>query len=631
MLAVLTAVGAVVFGSFVAAPVTGADPVPAPRPMADELVGWATVNEWGQNGTTGGAGGQTVDVDTPAEFLSAIANTSPLVIRVNGMLSLPGPMHDVTSNKTIVGVGSGSGITGGGLNIGLPLSDDITSPPANAVKNVIIRNMNFNDWEDDAINVQMFSHHVWIDHNRWTTGGDGGVDIKRGSSYITVSWNHADGTDKNMLLGHDDDNAAQDVGRLRVTYHHNFFDGTSQRNPRVRFGDPVHVYNNYYLDTDDYGVASTENAGVLVEGNHFENVEDPYHLGEGDSGNGRLVARNNCFVNSEQGETGGSVGNPPYAYTLDPACDVKSIVQAGAGTGKVSQQPGPDPTDPSAEGLVGWATQAGGTTGGEGGQVVDVDTESEFLDVVESDTRQVIRVTGTIGIDGMVEVGSNKTIVGVGANSGFSGGGLTVENGVSNVIIQNLNFRGSDDDGVNVEEEAHHVWIDHNDISGTSDGTIDIKRAADYITVSWNHTHGQTKDMLLGHSDGNGSQDRGHLRVTYHHNWYDGTAERHPRVRFGNPVHVFNNYVANADYGVASTVEAGVLVENNYFENVTRPLAVGVFESDPGSLVHRGNVFVNSGAPEQAGTVNSIPYAYSLDPGADVKSVVMAGAGTGKI
>ncbi len=321
---------AVAFGSLVATPATGAE-----TPMADELVGWASVNEWGQNGTTGGAGGQTVDVDSASEFLAAIASPDPLVIRVNGMLSLPGPMHDVTSNKTILGVGANSGITGGGLNIGLPLSDDPTSPPENAVKNVIIRNLNITDWEDDAINVQMFSHHIWIDHNRWTTGGDGGVDVKRGSSYVTVSWNHADGTDKNMLLGHDDDNDAQDVGRLKVSYHHNFFEGTNGRNPRVRFGDPVHVFNNYYFDTGDYGVASTQDAGVIVEGNHFENVEDPYHRGEGSSGDGRLVARHNCFVNSEEGDAGGSVSNPPYAYTLDPACDVKSIVTADAGTGNI--------------------------------------------------------------------------------------------------------------------------------------------------------------------------------------------------------------------------------------------------------------------------------------------------------
>jgi hypothetical protein len=33
------------------------------------------------------------------------------------------------------------------------------------------------------------------------------------------------------------------------------------------------------------------------------------------------------------------------------------------------------------------------------------------------------------------------------------------------------------------------------------------------------------------------------------------------------------------------------------------------------------------GAPEQAGTVNAIPYGYERDSGADVMSIVTAGAG----
>jgi pectate lyase len=323
----------------------GGEPTPTPTsepttgptnpPQQNVADGWASVNAWGQNGTSGGAGGSTVTVTSASGFLSAIAQAGPRVIQVQGMLTLPGPMHDVTSDKTIVGVGSGSGLTGGGLNVGLAIDDDITAPPANAVHNVIIRNLNFRGWPDDAINVQMFSHHVWIDHNTWTTGTDGGVDIKRGSSYVTVSYNHADGTNKNMLLGHDDANAAQDVGRLKVSYHHNWFDDTTQRNPRVRFGDQVHVYNNYYSDTGDYGVASTENAGVIVEGNAFVNVDDPFHLGEADSGPGRLVARNNCFTNSGAGEAGGSVPAVPYAYSLLPCAQVQSAVSAQAGTGRI--------------------------------------------------------------------------------------------------------------------------------------------------------------------------------------------------------------------------------------------------------------------------------------------------------
>ncbi|HEU4328943.1 MAG TPA: family 16 glycoside hydrolase, partial [Roseiflexaceae bacterium] len=164
---------------------------PCPTPG---LVGFATVNALGQNGTTGGAGGPVVTVSTATELLDYIARSGPYVIQVQGTIALPGPMHNVASDKTIIGLGSNAGITGGGFNIGLPLDNALTSPPANAVKNIIIRNLRFSGYADDAINVQMFSHHVWIDHNRWGTGSDGGVDIKRGSSYVTVSWNHANGT-----------------------------------------------------------------------------------------------------------------------------------------------------------------------------------------------------------------------------------------------------------------------------------------------------------------------------------------------------------------------------------------------------------------------------------------------------
>jgi pectate lyase len=307
---------------------------PPPPPPAG-IMGYATLNGLGQNGTTGGAGGPTVTVSSPAAFLTEIATPGPRTIRVQGMLTLPGPMHDVTSDKTIVGVGSNAGISGAGLNVGLPLSDTPTSPPANAVKNVIIRNLIFQNAADDSINVQMFSHHVWIDHNELRPANDGSVDIKRGSDFVTVSWNHFVGTDKTMLLGHDDDNGAQDTGRLHVTYNNNWFENTQQRNPRTRFGNVVHVLNNYYAAVDDYGVASTMNSAVLVEGNFFENTDSPCELGQGDSPPGALRAVNNAFVNSGTCATGGTVGGVPYSYTPQNPNNVKASVTAGAGVGRI--------------------------------------------------------------------------------------------------------------------------------------------------------------------------------------------------------------------------------------------------------------------------------------------------------
>lgn len=292
-------------------------PPPTNNPPQTGLVGWATQN----GGTTGGGNAATTTVTNASTLTSALNGTGAAVIRVSGTISCSGMLR-VRSNKTILG-NSGATLAGCGLNI-------------NGDRNVIIRNLTFRDWNDDAINVQESATNIWIDHNSFSNGYDGAVDIKRGSDFVTVSWNRVFNHDKAMLLGHSDDNSGQDVGHLRVSYHHNWFDGSNQRNPRVRFGNPVHVYNNYYRANGGYGVASTENAGVLVEGNYFENVDDPYHLGEGDSGPGRLVARNNHFVNSPTGQTGGSVAGIPYSYQLDTASNVKSIVTAGAGAGRIS-------------------------------------------------------------------------------------------------------------------------------------------------------------------------------------------------------------------------------------------------------------------------------------------------------
>ncbi|PRX51342.1 pectate lyase [Prauserella shujinwangii] len=282
-----------------------------------DLAGWATQG----GGTTGGGNASPVTVTTASALVSVLRSAGPAVIRVSGTITLSG-MTDVTSDKTVVGIGSGATLRGGGLDV-------------DGASNVIIRNLNFRDWADDAINVQDGSTRIWVDHNTFSRGHDGAVDIKRGSDLVTVSWNRFFDHDKTMLLGHSDGNGAQDRGRLRVTYHHNWFDGTNQRHPRVRFGNPVHVYNNFYRGIGGYGVASTMEAGVLVERNYFENTGDPFHRGEGSSPAGALVARDNHFVNSGRGDAGGSVLGLPYSYAADAASRVKSVVTGGAGTGRI--------------------------------------------------------------------------------------------------------------------------------------------------------------------------------------------------------------------------------------------------------------------------------------------------------
>lgn len=311
-------------------PTAGPPSSPPPATCSDRpaIVGFATVNALGFNGTTGGCGGPTVTVTTAAELADYGGRAGPYIIRVSGTISFD-DMITVVANKTIVGVGSTAQITGGGLQLGS------TTRPGN---NVIIRNLRFTDASDDSVSVTNSAHHVWIDHNEFGPGFDGSVDIKRQSTYVTVSWNWFRGTDKTALLGHSD-SYPQDVGFLKVTYHHNYFDASTQRHPRARFGDPVHVFNNYYRSNGLYGIASTENAGVLAEGNYFENVRFPCYSAGGyaESGPGRLVERNNVFVDSGVCETGGTVADPRawYSYTVDSPSSVPAAVTAGAGVGRI--------------------------------------------------------------------------------------------------------------------------------------------------------------------------------------------------------------------------------------------------------------------------------------------------------
>ena len=249
----------------------------------------------------------------------------------------------------------------------------------------------------------------------------------------------------------------------------------------------------------------------------------------------------------------------------------------------------PGPTSPPQTGLVGWATQNGGTNGGGSASATTVTSSSALSSAISGTTARVVRVSGTISCSGMLQVGSNKTILG---NSGatISGCGFTIS-GQRNVIIRNLNFRGWDDDAINVEESTTNVWVDHNSFTDGYDGAVDVKRESDFVTISWNRIYGHDKSMLLGHSDGH-----------------------------------------TAEYGVASTMGAGVLVEGNYFENVDDPTLVGYASSDDGAIVQRNNHFVGSGSPESGGgSVSGIPYSYQLDSASSVKSIVSAGAGAGRI
>jgi hypothetical protein len=102
---------------------------------------------------------------------------------------------------------------------------------------------------------------------------DGGIDVKDGASYVTISWTKYRNSWKTGLSGHSD-NPTQgliDNGRLKITYYANYFFHTNSRNPRVRFGE-VHVLNNLQEQVMLYGIAAANSASVYAENNFFLNT-----------------------------------------------------------------------------------------------------------------------------------------------------------------------------------------------------------------------------------------------------------------------------------------------------------------------------------------------------------------------
>jgi pectate lyase len=233
----------------------------------------------------------------------------------------------VPPNTTIHGIGSGATLLGAWLDIA-------GDPRAGATPmNVIVRNLTFNDTFDcfpewspddgpsgnwnaayDSISIR-HATHVWIDHNRFADVRtrdelqpvyfgrrhqvhDGLVDIIHASDYVTVSWNQFVAHDKTLLIGNSD-RATADRERLRVTLHHNLFDDTGQRTPRVRFGR-VHVYNNVYRAGPGGRFRSAWGAGtesrIVAENNYFEMSPsfDPLDVIDGRTAT-RMTVRGNCW------------------------------------------------------------------------------------------------------------------------------------------------------------------------------------------------------------------------------------------------------------------------------------------------------------------------------------------------
>lgn len=234
-------------------------------------------------------------------------------------------------------------------------------------------------------------------------------------------------------------------------------------------------------------------------------------------------------------------------------------------------------------GPLGWASLNGGTTGGDGGEVVMITNRAQLLANVTGSTPKVLMIVDTIELElyERVKVYSNKTLLGSTPQAMIRFGGLEILG--NNVIIQNLaigDFYDGDWSGTTHSTDCMtiygvNVWVDHCWLWAGADGLLDVRSGngsiADYITISNTKFSDHNKVTLIGSSNDD-SECRDHLRVTFHHCWYDGTVDkglnqRNPRVRFGD-VHIFNNYFEEIDsYCVAARYESDVVVESNYFRN----------------------------------------------------------------
>jgi pectate lyase len=293
---------------------------------------------------------------------------------------------------------------------------------------------------------------------------------------------------------------------------------------------------------------------------------------------------------------------------------------------------------------IGWASENGGTTGGAGGATIIVTSASELAANAKSASPMIIKISGKITCD-RVDVASNKTIEGEAQGATLNGSLYIYGSSVSpkrNICIRNLVIAkesGSTEDVVSMQY-AQNIWVDHCDISDSRteiDGLCDMTHACNFITVSWtkfsysNAIAAHRLCMLISHDDNNEAEDLGKLKITLHHNWWaQNVIERMPRMRFCQ-VHSFNNYFSSKgnNYCIGAGRKAQVLIESNYFENVTGPHIF--YDNDATAIIgiNSDNQYVTvAGNKSQGqGTCFKPPYSYALDKGSSVKEIVLASVG----
>ena len=202
---------------------------------------------------------------------------TPIAFRIIGKVNLSDLDHISSSaeglqikgammNMTFEGVGDDATVYGFGFLL-------------REAESVEFRNFAIMRCLDDAMSLDTKNSHVWIHNMDLFYGkkgsaadqakGDGTVDIKGDSKYVTVAYNRFWDNGKASMCG-----MKSETGENWITYHHNWFDHSDSRMARVRTMS-VHMYNNYYQHSDVYGIGATSGSSVFMESNYFDVVKRP--------------------------------------------------------------------------------------------------------------------------------------------------------------------------------------------------------------------------------------------------------------------------------------------------------------------------------------------------------------------
>lgn len=215
------------------------------------------------------------------------------------------------------------------------------------------------------------------------------------------------------------------------------------------------------------------------------------------------------------------------------------------------------------------------------------DTRPFIIRLIGNITDMTVMEGGDITIENANNANSYLTIEGIGNDAVVNGMGIRLKT-ASNIEVNNLGFMNCDStagDNVGLQDKNDHVWVHNCDLfygnAGSDadqikgDGAMDNKGST-YVTFSYNHFWDNGKASLLGLSEGTTTG----LYITYHHNWFDHSDSRHPRVRYYS-AHIYNNYYDGvAKYGAGSTLGSSLFVEGNYYRNSKYPMLTSLQGSD---------------------------------------------------